>query len=298
VLIVEIYGNAPADSRTLEAFARLNYLHGLYIKQGRISNDDMLYTLSLFMLEPPRMIAKTEWRPLIDLEICALAVFHKSMGDAMEISFDVLPSSKTGFRDGLAFYAELEEWSIDYERRCMVPHQNNYITAIQTQNLLLRTIPRPLHGPVSKIISAAMDDRLRDAVKFEEPSSFYRELLDGFLAIRKIYLRHLALPRPEFMINYLVEKKADSDGRRHLIRYDTIPYYVKPTLLNRYGPAALVSRLLGVPLPGDEGYFPEGFTTSDVGPSALIGKGHVEAEKTKARLAKERTGGCPFAISR
>ena len=38
------------------------------------------------MVEPPRMIAKSEWRCLTDLEICALAVFHKSMGDAMEIS--------------------------------------------------------------------------------------------------------------------------------------------------------------------------------------------------------------------
>ena len=38
--------------RSIEAFARLNYLHGHYIKQGLISNDDLLYTLALFMLEP------------------------------------------------------------------------------------------------------------------------------------------------------------------------------------------------------------------------------------------------------
>ena len=74
------------DARSREAFGRLNYLHGLYIKQGKISNDDLLYTLALFMVEPPRMIAKTEWRCLTDLEVCALAVFHKSMGDAMEIN--------------------------------------------------------------------------------------------------------------------------------------------------------------------------------------------------------------------
>lgn len=298
VLIAEIYGNPPADARALEAFGRLNYLHGLYIKQGRISNDDMLYTLSLFMLEPPRMIAKTEWRCLTDLEICALAVFHKSMGDAMQISFDVLPSAKTGFRDGLAFYTELEEWSIDYEKRSMVPHQNNYITAIQTQNLLLKNIPRPLHAAVSNIISAAMDDRLRAAIKFDKPSPFYRGLLDSFLTARKFYLRYLALPRPKFMVNHLVEKIADADGRRHFTRYDTLPYYVKPTLYNRWGLGAIASRLMGVPVPGDEGFCPEGFMTSDAGPAALMGKGRLEAEGTKKRLAKERTGGCPFVTLR
>jgi hypothetical protein len=50
VLAAGIYGNGPTDFRTLEAFRRLNYLHGLYIKQGRITNDDLLYTLSLFLL--------------------------------------------------------------------------------------------------------------------------------------------------------------------------------------------------------------------------------------------------------
>lgn len=298
VLIAEIYGNPPTDSRSREAFGRLNYLHGLYIKQGKISNDDLLYTLALFMVEPPRMIAKTEWRCLTDVEICALAVFHKSMADAMQISFDVLPSAQTGFRDGLAFYAELEAFSIDYEKRCMVPHQNNYLTAIQTQNLLLKNIPRPLHGAVANVISAAMDDRLRTAIKFNEPLPFYRNLLSGFLTIRKNYLRYLALPRARFMVNRLVEDQADADGRRHFSRYDTLPYYVKPTFLNRWGPGAMASRLMGVPLPGDPGYYPEGFKTSDAGPSALSGKGRVEAEMTKERLAKERTGGCPFATLR
>ena len=294
VLVVEIYGNSPTDPRTQEAFARLNYLHGLYIKQGKISNDDLLYTLALFMVEPSRMIAKTEWRCLTDLEICAFGVFHKSMGDAMDISFDALPSAKTGFRDGLAFYAELEAWSVEYEKRYMVPHQNNYITAIQTQNLLLRNIPSMFHTAIANIISAAMDDRLRTAIKFEEPLPFYRGLLEGFLTLRKYYLRYLALPRPKFMSSYLVGKKADAEGRRHFIRYDTLPYYVKPTVFNRWGPGAIASRLMGVPLPGDDGYYPEGFKTSDVGPAALRGKGRVEAEKTKDRLVKERTGGCPF----
>ena len=54
VLVSEIWGNKPSDERSHEALARLNFLHGHYIAQGLISNDDLLYTLSLFLLEPIR----------------------------------------------------------------------------------------------------------------------------------------------------------------------------------------------------------------------------------------------------
>jgi hypothetical protein len=56
----------PFDSeRHARALARVNYLHSHY----DISNDDMLYTLSVFITAPQRWIAKWEWRPLTELEI-------------------------------------------------------------------------------------------------------------------------------------------------------------------------------------------------------------------------------------
>jgi hypothetical protein len=57
VLVGEIWGNKPADQRTIDAFARLNYIHGHYIKQGLISNDDMLFTLAQFMCEPIKYVS-------------------------------------------------------------------------------------------------------------------------------------------------------------------------------------------------------------------------------------------------
>lgn len=50
----------------------MNYLHGRYQKAGKISNDDMLYTLSLFVLEVERWTREYDWRPLTQMEICAL----------------------------------------------------------------------------------------------------------------------------------------------------------------------------------------------------------------------------------
>jgi len=66
--------------------------------------------------------------------------------------------------------------------------------------------------------------------------------------------------------------------------------------MNRWGPGAWVSRLIGAPLPGDEGMAPEGFKVKDVGPFSFVGKGYGDAAKTAERLQRERTGGCPFAV--
>jgi hypothetical protein len=50
----------------------MNYLHGMYQKSGKISNDDMLYTMSLFVIEVDRWIKNYEWRSLTEMELCAL----------------------------------------------------------------------------------------------------------------------------------------------------------------------------------------------------------------------------------
>lgn len=43
---------------------------------------------------------------------------------------------------------------------------------------------------------------------------------------------------------------------------------------------------------------PEGYLSSNLGPRAFDGKGKVEFEQEKVRIAKTRTGGCPFLISK
>lgn len=47
------------------AIERLNFLHGQY----NIKQEDYLYTLALFILEPERFIGQFEWRPLTELEV-------------------------------------------------------------------------------------------------------------------------------------------------------------------------------------------------------------------------------------
>jgi len=74
VLISEFSANPPGSERANAAIARMNYIHSMYQKSGLISNDDLLYTLSLFAVEPERWINRFEWRSLTEMELCALYV--------------------------------------------------------------------------------------------------------------------------------------------------------------------------------------------------------------------------------
>ena len=163
-LVREFMGYAPASGRTLEAISRMNYIHSGYQKSGKISNDDMLYTLSLFAVEPIRWIDRYEWRTLEAFEKCAFGTFWKSIGDAMGISYENLRSANEGWVDGLQWLEEIMEWSERYEKRCMVPHLDNRKTADQTVAILLWKIPKPLHSVGKQIVLALMDERLRTAM--------------------------------------------------------------------------------------------------------------------------------------
>lgn len=163
-LVVEFVAHAPSDDRARSAIARINYLHSGYRASGKILEDDMLYTLSLFAIQPIKFIAAYEWRELSELEKCAIGTFWKGVGDAMEISYEALPSSKTGFRDGLHWLEEIAAWSEDYEIKNMVPDQKNRETADQTTAILVYMLPEPLKHIGLKFVSFMMDDRLRKAM--------------------------------------------------------------------------------------------------------------------------------------
>ncbi|KAF2457823.1 hypothetical protein BDY21DRAFT_284837 [Lineolata rhizophorae] len=295
-LIGEFIANEPSSQRAQEGLARMNYLHSHYQRAGKISNDDMLYTLSLFCLEPMRWVGRYEWREFSELERCAMGVFWKSVGDAMRIEYaGSLPGAETGWKDGIQWLEEIEQWSSEYEEKHMMPHRDNKQTADETLAILLYSMPKSLHGPGLKIVTCLMDDRLRTAMMYPAPPPSYMKFVKGLLNLRAFVLRNFSLPRPDFLAVCNITDR-DASGRSHFRYYDAMPFYVKPTLWNRWGPEALWQRLLGLPVPGDspELYMPEGFRTEEVGPATFKGKGATFYEKDKERLSQMRTGGCPF----
>ena len=123
-----------------------------------------------------------------------------------------------------------------------------------------------------------------------------RAIFASIFKIRQLYLRYLALPRTELGRLEVFTPDPDEHGRNFLQKFEGAPFYVRPTIWNRWGPTAWVKWTLGQPLPGDEGdkYSPQGYYTPDLGPKYFEGKGRKELEVIKARLREQRLGQCPF----
>lgn len=116
------------------------------------------------------------------------------------------------------------------------------------------------------------------------------------LTARKLYLRYLSLPRPYFLRCCTFSEQLNEHDRIYLTQWDTAPYYVKPTIWNRWGPNAWVTWAMGRPVPGDAGdkYCPSGYNIPDMGPRYMEGKGRKALELTMNELKGSRTGKCPF----
>ncbi|MCJ1245350.1 hypothetical protein MMC30_002554 [Trapelia coarctata] len=295
-LLLETVLNPPTSDRSISAIARINYLHDRHRKSGKIKEPDMLYTLSLFALEPSRWVARYEWRQLTDMELCAIGTFWKSLGDAMMISYGKLPSSRTKWKDGLHWLEEMDAWSQEYERSYMVPNINNKLLGQSTAKILLFGLPSWLHGVAIKAFTCLLDDRLRASMMFPDPPTSYNTVVNGALHLRKLVIRHLCLPR-----NSRVPYFADSatPGRYHMLLYRGHPWYVKPTIWERWGLFGWNLWLQGGAIPGDDGdkYVPQGYETSNMGPSFQHGKGVDYMNETRQRLSQQERGGCPFAFA-
>ncbi|KAI5206207.1 hypothetical protein AUEXF2481DRAFT_35405 [Aureobasidium subglaciale EXF-2481] len=284
ILMLETIKNPPGSKRATEALARTNFLHSLY--GAKISNDDMLYTLGLFLLEPVRWINKHEWRQLTDTEIAAMGLFWLKVGEGMKIDVSCLPGQKNGWKDGLQFMKELEKWSDDYEVKYMVPAESNKLTADHTTDLLLYAVPDAFKDAGRKVVSALMDSRLRRAMLYNNPPAMLQWLVDTGLATRKLILRHLVLPRPFSRRKQIIADNVNENGKIHKLIWDTEPWYVEPTFANRWCLQSWIDWLAGRPIPGDEGdkFFPQGYKSAVMGPAFLAGKGLAQAEKDEEQI--------------
>ncbi|GAM41548.1 hypothetical protein TCE0_042r14749 [Talaromyces pinophilus] len=307
ILIGEFIVHSPATVRSRIGLARTKYLHNGYRKSGSVREEDMLYTLSLFATEPIRFVNLYEWRSATDLERCAMGVFWKSVGDALGIDYAAfLPSAKAaaeagktnGYTDGIHWLDEITAWAQDYEKRAMVPAQTNRDTADQTTAILTYALPRPFKFIGNWFVSSMMDDRLRIAMLYPRAPRIVENMFWLAFEARKLFLRNLCLPRPEFMRHVAFTEKPDRQtGAYHVTNWTAEPFYVKPTLWNRWlSPSAIVARILRFPLPGDQGdkYYPQGYDLGDMGPKKFEGRGKDYLEREMNTLEKERTGQCPF----
>ncbi|OZJ02498.1 hypothetical protein BZG36_04847 [Bifiguratus adelaidae] len=88
-LIIDTFlENAPNSEESLRAIKRMNYIHDQY--RGKISNDDFLYTLSVFVFCPIRWMRKYEWRAMSPREEELHFLIWRDIGEKMGI--DKIPN--------------------------------------------------------------------------------------------------------------------------------------------------------------------------------------------------------------
>ncbi|CCF53046.1 hypothetical protein NDA11_002334 [Ustilago hordei] len=199
----ELFGEALDDPRSAIALARVNFLHGRW--RSKISNDDLLYTLSTFIIEPAKWIDRCEWRKTSELEKEALFALFYHIGRCMGIKR--IPETRE----------ELIEWSVNYECQHMVFEKCNKEVADHTTNLLLYSLPKVLHGFARNMVSSLMDDRLRHAMGYTVPPSWLVGFKDALLRIRAFVTRYLLLPRRKPLVNIPIAN--DEEGRVFSIQH-------------------------------------------------------------------------------
>lgn len=281
-LLTEIFFHPPGSTRGINATARTNFLHSGYKKNGHITNDDMLYTLALSIVEPIRLINRYEWRSLSPLEVNALGTYWKSLGETLDISYLDLPS--TTWHDGQEWLQELDEWAQAYEKRNMQWSQANFTVAHHAAG----TLSALQHHTVNNLL----EEERRQAIGFAPPPLTYRMSLGPVLAARRFCVRHLCLPRRRPV--EMTGMPSNEPGHYWARNWYSRPWYTKATKWARYGPSAWWRRWLNEPCPGDDGYQPEGYDPEQIGPVALRGKGHEFVEQEKARLSELSGSRCPF----
>jgi hypothetical protein len=174
LLLSEIAENGQDSERGQLSIKRINDMHGRY----RISNEDFLYVLSTFVVEPVRWLERFGKRTMTRHEMDACVFYYRSLGEKM------------GITDIPAEYAAFENYRQDYEATHFRFAATNAAIGSLTRDLLLSMyLPRwcvPLGRPA---VHALCDPLLRTAMGFEAPPRWLERLVVTGLQIRARILR-------------------------------------------------------------------------------------------------------------
>jgi hypothetical protein len=184
LLIREFTENPPNCLRSNLAIQRLNFLHSHY----PISNNDFLYTLSVFIVEPIRWIQRFGYRHAHSLEKESVYLVWSDIGTKMGIQN--IPDS----------WEEVEKWMTNYEEMRMRFHPSNQIIANSTMKLFLSVLPSFLHPIGSDLIAAFCSPPLRKAMGFNDPPPGLSLFIEISMSIHANFIKFLCLPRSKPLI--------------------------------------------------------------------------------------------------
>jgi hypothetical protein len=181
LIVSEILENGFDSERGGRAIARMNALHGRF----KIRNEDFLYVLSTFVVEPIRWNQRFGWRRMTAAEQQAWFWFWRAVGARM--GMHDLPDDLDAFM----------RFNQDYEARSFRYTPANAAVGGATRALFMGWFPRPLRPLVRRAIHAMLDDPLRESFGWPAPSPRLRRFVAAALRLRAVLVRLLPA-RPKY----------------------------------------------------------------------------------------------------
>ena len=184
LLVREMTERAPDSTRANLAIRRMNKMHSMY----PIRNDDYLYVLAVFIVEPMRWISMYGYRQPHSKEKHSSFLIWKDVG------------IKMGIKNTFSSYSDAETYLNDYEEKKMRFDDSNKILADASTRLFLSTLPSVFHPIGTQAVSALCDNRLRSAMGYSDPSLFIQFLTHAGLKILSLFIKYFQLPRKKLLL--------------------------------------------------------------------------------------------------
>lgn len=263
------------DPRAAIAVSRINYIHSHY----KISNNDYLYTLSVFITEPIAWARKYGWRPMSPLERQAFFVFWKGIGELMNI------------RDTPETLDDLYVWVKEYEANHQTPAESNQVVANYTIEGLLICAPEifGIRNFLRRLVICVLEVPVADAMLQPRQPWYLHALVETILKSIGFFMLHLSPPRPSSNPQSIVPLAIPENGYMWPNHFAPKPWY-KParTGLGRLMDYLSVAMGLYEDIPGPE-YKCEGYRLESMGPISYENSGHNKIMKDA-----ENVLGCPI----
>ncbi|BDH05278.1 oxygenase MpaB family protein [Streptomyces seoulensis] len=198
------HGFAAHEGRT--AIRRINQMHRSY----DISDDDMRYVLSTFVVMPRRWIDAYGWRRLSRHEIVAATEYYRTLGRHM------------GIPDVPETFEEFEALLDSYEKAHFAWDERARQVSDATLGLMASWYPRPLAPLLRTAMLALLDEPLLRAFRYETPSATITFLVRRVLRVRGRLVRLLPPRRAPHFARQNREVKSYPNG------YDTADLGTRP----------------------------------------------------------------------
>ncbi|MCX4673056.1 DUF2236 domain-containing protein [Streptomyces sp. NBC_01381] len=151
-----------------DAIRRINQMHRSY----DISNEDMRYVLSTFVVMPKRWIDAYGWRRLSRHETVAASVYYRTLGRHM------------GIQDIPESYEDFERCLDAYEEAHFAWDEGARRVSDATLDLMASWYPRALAPMLRASTLALLDEPLLRAFRYEPPGAAARKLVRGAVRLR------------------------------------------------------------------------------------------------------------------